>query len=337
MLRELDREGQVYFVHNRVQTIDKAARRVLEAMPEARVAIAHGQMHEELLAQRMLDFIARKYDVLVATTIIENGLDIPNVNTIIVDEADRFGLADLHQLRGRVGRYKHRAYAYFLLPEGRPITPEGQKRLQAIEHFSELGAGFRIAMRDMEIRGVGNVLGKEQSGHVAAVGYELYCRLLADAVAALKGQEAQEIPEAHIEVGTGSHIPVEYVESPTHRLDIYKRLSTAVSVDEVEEIEAELADRFGPVPAAAEEFLMTVKLRILAYHAGLRMIMAHKGRLVIQSDEIATAAGFFRRKGMEPRVVDETTAHVLFAKAMPSGRDLAALLINILQVKFERV
>ena len=182
-----------------------------------------------------------------------------------------YGLADLHQLRGRVGRYKHRAYAYFLLPEGRPISPEARKRLEAIEHFSELGAGFRIAMRDMELRGVGNVLGREQSGHVAAVGYELYCRLLSQAVSDLKGSRTDGIPEAFIEFGTSSFIPESYVESPAHRLDLYKRLSAATSVKEVDDIRSEMDDRFGDLPTEAEEFVLTARLRILLYKAGIRL------------------------------------------------------------------
>jgi transcription-repair coupling factor (superfamily II helicase) len=337
ILRELDREGQVYFVHNRVQTIGKAAARVQQAVPEARIAIAHGQMNENLLAERMLDFIAGKYDILVATTIIESGLDIPNVNTIIVDEADMYGLADLHQLRGRVGRYKHRAYSYFVLPEGRPITPEGRKRLQAIEHFSELGAGFRIAMRDMEIRGVGNVLGREQSGHVAAVGYELYCRLLADAVASLKGESRARMPEAHIELGTSLYIPEDYIESPSHRLDVYKRLSTAVTLEEVSAVEAELVDRFGPLPPEAREFVMSATLRILAFQAGIRMLLAHKGHLVIQAADAGAAAALFESRDREVRIADEHTAHVLFEGGLPPPSRLLAVVTNVLQGNALRV
>ena len=337
VLRELDREGQVYFVHNRVQSIENAAARVADAVPECSIAVAHGQMNEQLLAQRMLDFIAGKYDVLVATTIIESGLDIPNVNTIVIDDADRYGLADLHQLRGRVGRYKHRAHAYFLLPEGRPITPEGRKRLEAIEHFSELGAGFRIAMRDMEIRGVGNVLGKEQSGHVAAVGYELYCRLLSEAVASLKGQPPSQIPEAHVELGAGSHLPENYVESPSHRLDVYKRLSTAVSTDEVDDIRREMADRFGPPPPAADEFILAARLRILAHRDHIRMILAHKGRLVIQAADIKAAASLFEGDDRTVRIADERTAHVIFKRGLPPAGQLVRLVTNILQGNLLRV
>jgi len=337
ILRELGREGQVYFVHNRVQSIEKAAQRVHEAVPEARITIAHGQMNEHLLENRMLDFIAGKYDVLVATTIIESGLDIPNVNTIVIDQSDMYGLADLHQLRGRVGRYKHRAYAYFLLPEGRPISPEGYKRLEAIEHFSELGAGFRIAMRDMEIRGVGNVLGKEQSGHIAAVGYELYCRLLSEAVAGIKGGKASAVPEAYIEFQTSSFIPQSYVESPAHRLDLYKRLSSATTVEEVASIETEMQDRFGPLPGEAEEFILTARLRVLLYKAGIRMVMTHQGRLVVQAQDVEAAARVFQGKRREARVVDERTVHVIFEGGMPEGVELLKAVIGVLQGRSRRI
>ncbi|MBM4082971.1 MAG: DEAD/DEAH box helicase, partial [Planctomycetes bacterium] len=177
ILRELSREGQVFLVHNRVHDIQTVADMLREVVPEARVGVAHGQMPERLLEQRMLDFVEQKMDVLVSTTIIESGLDIPNANTIIINNADHFGLADMHQLRGRVGRYKNRAYAYLLVPRDRPVTPDAEKRLKAIEEYSDLGAGFKIAMRDLEIRGAGNILGPEQHGHIAAVGYDMYCRL----------------------------------------------------------------------------------------------------------------------------------------------------------------
>ena len=191
--RELNRDGQVYFVHNRVYDIQTIADRVQAIVPEARIAIAHGQMGGEALEKTMLGFIRRDFDILVATTIIESGLDIPNVNTIFINEADKYGLADLHQLRGRVGRYKHRAYAYMLLESDRPVTPNAVKRLKAIEEFTELGAGFKIALRDLEIRGAGNILGAEQSGHIESVGYELYCSLLESAV---RGADAPAAADA---------------------------------------------------------------------------------------------------------------------------------------------
>ncbi|MHC4712546.1 MAG: transcription-repair coupling factor [Planctomycetota bacterium] len=331
ILRELDREGQVFFVHNRVQTIDDVAARLALLVPEARITVAHGQMDEGLLASRMVDFVEGRYDVLVSTTIIENGLDIPNVNTIVADEADMFGLADLHQLRGRVGRYKRRAYAYFLLPEARPVSPEARKRLQAIEHFSELGSGFRIALRDMELRGVGNVLGREQSGHVALVGYELYCRLLSEAVSDVKGDLAARIPESYIELGTSCFMPESYIESPVHRLDLYKRLSTAYSLEALDTIEEEMRDRFGPLPAEAEEFLLVARLRILAFENGISMILARKDHLALQGGPIETAAEAFAGPGRTVRVIDERDAVVFFEDGMPSGARLLRLLVEMLQ------
>src|SRR5262249_29715651 len=188
ILRELNRDGQVYFVHNRVYNIKDIASKIQSIVPEVRIVIAHGQMPEHELEQAMVQFVRRDADILVATTIIESGLDIPNVNTIFINQADIYGLADMHQLRGRVGRYKHRAYAYLLLDSERGVTPTAARRLKAIEEFTELGAGFKIAMRDLEIRGAGNILGTQQSGHIAAVGYELYCQLLENAVRTMRNQ-----------------------------------------------------------------------------------------------------------------------------------------------------
>jgi transcription-repair coupling factor (superfamily II helicase) len=199
LLRELAREGQVYFVHNRVQSIVAMAEQIQSLVPEARILIGHGQMGDGELEEVMLKFIRHEADILVCTTIIESGLDIPNCNTIFINQADRFGLSELHQLRGRVGRYKNRAYCYLLLPADRPITPVAAKRLKAIEEYSHLGAGFKIAMRDLEIRGAGNILGPEQSGHIATVGYEMYCQLLEEATRQLKNQPKESSPEAHIE------------------------------------------------------------------------------------------------------------------------------------------
>ena len=207
VLRELNRGGQIFFVHNRVEDIEILARRLRQIVPEARLAVAHGQMHEDDLEQVMLDFIDRRYDMLLATTIIESGLDIPNANTIFIDEADRYGLADLHQLRGRVGRYKHRAYCYLLIDPNKNLSPSAAKRLRAIEEFSDMGAGFAIAMRDLEIRGAGNILGTEQSGHIATVGYELYCDLLEQAVRRLKQLPPKTSIEVDVDLPGEGYIP----------------------------------------------------------------------------------------------------------------------------------
>src|SRR5262249_8807226 len=223
--RELQREGQVYFVHNRVHNIHEIADEILKLVPDAKIIIGHGQMAEGELEDVMVRFIRHEADILVCTTIIESGLDIPNVNTILINNADRFGLSELHQLRGRVGRYKHRAYCYLLLPADRPVTPIAAKRLKAIEEYSHLGAGFKIAMRDLEIRGAGNILGPEQSGHIAAVGYEMYCQLLEEAVRQLKNQAKPTQPDAHVDIGITAFIPKPYIANDRQRMDVYRRLT----------------------------------------------------------------------------------------------------------------
>jgi transcription-repair coupling factor (superfamily II helicase) len=331
ILREIGREGQVFFIHNRVQSIDEVAGSLSTLVPEASITVAHGQMNEDQLAARMMGFIEGRYNVLVSTTIVESGLDIPNANTLVVDNADIFGLADLHQLRGRVGRYKRHAYTYFVLPETRPLSPESAKRLQAIEHFSELGSGFRIALRDMEIRGVGNVLGRQQSGHIALVGYELFCRLLGDAVHQLRGEPGKRIPDSFVELGTSNYIPETYIESPGHRLDLYRKLSSAVSVNEIGEIETETLDKFGAMPAEADEFFRTAKLRILSFRAGISMLVRRREHLAVQAGEAAIVRNIFEGDGRKVRVVDERDAVVVFAGETPSGTELLDTLINILQ------
>ena len=222
--RELNRDGQIYFVHNRVYDITTIADCIQSIVPEARIGIAHGQMSGEELERTMMSFINRKFDILVATTIIESGLDIPNVNTIFINEADKYGLADLHQLRGRVGRYKHRAYAYLLLESDRPVTPNAVKRLKAIEEFTAAGAGFKIALRDLEIRGAGNILGSEQSGHIESVGYELYCSLLETAARSLTNQPDRPLFDCSVELKWRAYLPRDYVTSPRIKLELYRRL-----------------------------------------------------------------------------------------------------------------
>src|SRR5205807_1910095 len=225
ILRELNRDGQIYFVHNRVYNIKEIASKLQSIVPEARIVIGHGQMAEHELEQAMVRFVRREADILVATTIIESGLDIPNVNTIFINQADNYGLADLHQLRGRVGRYKHRAYAYMLLDSERTLTPAAARRLKAIEEFNELGAGFKIAMRDLEIRGAGNILGTQQSGHIAAVGYELYCSLLENAVRSLKSMPLKTPLETTVELPWPAYLPRDYVPGQKQKIEIYRRLA----------------------------------------------------------------------------------------------------------------
>lgn len=262
--RELNREGQIYFVHNRVHNIEQIAGRLQKIMPSAKIAIVHGQMPSEEMEQAMLQFVKREADILVATTIIESGLDIPNANTMFINQADIYGLADLHQLRGRVGRYKNRAYAYLLLDPDRSLTPTAARRLKAIEEFTDLGAGFRIALRDLEIRGAGNILGTQQSGHIASVGYELYCQLLENAVRRLRHQPVKEPLEINLDLPWTAYLPREYVESQRLRIEVYRRLSRIRSVRRLDEFRQELIDRFGSLPDVAEWLVRQAEIRILA-------------------------------------------------------------------------
>ncbi len=264
ILRELNREGQVYFVHNRVHDIHAIASEVQAIVPEARIVVGHGQMHADELEEAMTKFVRREADILVATTIIESGLDIPNANTIFIDQADRYGLADLHQLRGRVGRHKNRAYAYLLLDSERGVTPDAARRLKAIEEFTELGAGFKIALRDLEIRGAGNILGTQQSGHIAAVGYELYCQLLENAVRQLKQLPAKGSIETTIDLPWPAYLPHDYVPGQKQRLEVYRRLARVRDAAKLDDFRQELRDRYGPVPEPAEWLLRTAELRLLA-------------------------------------------------------------------------
>ena len=280
VLRELDRGGQVYLVHNRVHNIARMAETVARLVPEASVAIGHGRMAEEALERVMTGFASGEADVLVCTTIIESGLDLPNVNTLIINRADALGLSQLYQLRGRIGRGAHRAYAYLLVPKGRRISEASQKRLETILAATELGAGFRIAMKDLEIRGAGNILGAQQSGNIHSVGYELYSQLLTQAVEQVKaagdGTSPATAPEERQDVtlnlGNPARIPPDYVEDLPTRLGLYQRLSRARDLKEVGQVREELRDRFGPVPKEADNLLYTVRVRTLAGRAGVEAV-----------------------------------------------------------------
>ena len=293
ILRELDRGGQVFFLHNRVHQSISMADTIRRLVPQASVAIGHGRMPEEELAQVMADFTNGKIDVLVCTTIIESGLDIPGVNTLIINRADRFGLAQLYQLRGRIGRGAHRAYAYLLIPRGRRITQTAQKRLQTILTATELGAGFRIAMKDLEIRGAGNVLGSEQSGHINTVGYDLYSRLLSDAVEELKAQRAGEkLPpppsqevEIQMDLGIPAFIPPDYIADLPTRLGVYQRLARIRQPQEVEEVTEELRDRFGVPPPEVHNLLFAVRLKALCRQAQVEAITRTNETVVLQTAE----------------------------------------------------
>jgi transcription-repair coupling factor (superfamily II helicase) len=276
--RELLREGQVFFVHNRVQDIEQVAAEVRELVPEARIAVAHGQMDEGTLERVVLDFWEGQYDVLVCTTIIESGIDMPTVNTMVVDRADRLGLGQLHQLRGRVGRAGSRAYAYLFHPRDHSLSEEAYERLKTIGEATELGSGFKIAMRDLEIRGAGNLLGENQSGHIAAVGYDLYVQLVSEAVAELKGETPRQPAEVKLDLPLDASLPKDYVAKEELRLEAYRRLATVTTQAEVDDIRAEWLDRYGPPPAPAEALLRVASLRAECVRTGVREVAVTPNR-----------------------------------------------------------
>ncbi|HCN19653.1 MAG TPA: transcription-repair coupling factor [Planctomycetia bacterium] len=311
ILFELNREGQVYFVHNRVYNIEQVADELSRIVPEARIAVAHGQMSERQLEDRVLKFIDKGFDVLLSTTIIESGMDIPNVNTIFINDADLFGLAELHQLRGRVGRYKHTAYAYLLLPTDRPITPEAEKRLKAIEEFSELGAGFKIALRDLEIRGAGNILGAQQHGHVQAVGYEMFCQLLKSAVRRTR-KEPSPPPskDVSISLNLDSYLPQGYVPEESQKLEAYRKLSRCSSTEEIRDFEMELRDRFGPLPPEAKNLLAEKELRLAAQAHSVRSIVRKNGKVVMEVDDLRKAETGLYDVRHRIKVINGNTVHL---------------------------
>jgi transcription-repair coupling factor (superfamily II helicase) len=283
ILREIDRGGQVYFVHNRVHDIDRLAHKLRELVPEARFGVGHGQMDEEVLEEIVLGFVRKDFDVLISTTIIESGVDIPNVNTIIIDNADTLGLTQLYQLRGRVGRSTNRAYAYLLFKPDKALSAEAQERLVAIQEATELGAGLRLAMRDMEIRGAGNILGAEQSGHIAAVGYELYIRLLAQAVEEIRsGEPRREIGPVVMDLPLTALIPTDYIVDTELRLTMYRRIAAVEDEDRLEEVRRELEDRFGPIPEEVEHLLALIALRIRAQALGIESLIEREREIVIR-------------------------------------------------------
>jgi len=328
ILRELSRQGQVFYVHNRVFNIESVAQQVAQLVPEARVAFGHGQMKEHQLEETMLRFVNREIDVLVCTTIIESGLDIPTANTIIIRDADRFGLAALHQLRGRVGRYKHRAHCHLLLPRRRSVSLVAAKRLKAIEEFSDLGAGFQIAMRDLEIRGAGNILGREQSGHIAAVGYELYCQLLERAVRELRGEKLPERTDVHLELGIDAYIPRSYVPPQRQRMEIYRRLVACHTAAEQQQLRADLADAYGPVPGEVETLLDLAEARILAGEMGITSVILMGPDLVFSVRDFHAARAVFDGAAGSVRLPDDRTVHW---RPPPAYREMPTLLRILLK------
>jgi len=331
--RELSRGGQVFFLHNRVLTIDTMADRLRRLLPYARIVVGHGQMHSDDLEEVMTKFVNGEADVLLSTTIIESGLDIPNANTIIIDHADRFGLSDLYQLRGRVGRYKHQAYAYLLLPRHARLLTDVRKRISAMKQYSTLGSGFKIAMRDLEIRGAGNLLGAEQSGHITAVGFELYCQLLKQSVSSLKGEKVKprievEVRLDFLETSGGAEtrggeasdypkspsdsrqwssrqtgFPNSYIPEPQHRIEIYRKLAQAADKSALEDLTRELRDRFGPLPPPAELLLQIADLKIIAAGKSVNVIEVKEDKLMLtrHGDFITLGGKFPRLEGASAR------------------------------------
>jgi transcription-repair coupling factor (superfamily II helicase) len=323
--RELNRGGQVFFLHNRVTTIDTMRAKLQSLVPDARIVVGHGQMHADDLEEVMTKFVNGEADVLLSTTIIESGLDIPNANTIIIDRADRFGLSELYQLRGRVGRYKHQAYAYLLLPRHARLLTDVRKRISAMKQYASLGSGFKIAMRDLEIRGAGNLLGAEQSGHITAVGFELYCQLLKQSVGALKGEKVKprvevrvaldflemnlsgtgvppvsssqrDIPETHRQDACATTLPHNYVTEPHHRIEIYRKLAQVTDKPALDDLQKELRDRFGPLPPPVELLLTVGELKILASEKGVTSIEVEADKLkLIRSGDFIQLGGKFPR------------------------------------------
>jgi transcription-repair coupling factor (superfamily II helicase) len=308
--RELLREGQVFYIHNRVQSINKAVERLSKLVPEARITAAHGQMGEHQLEQVMVDFWEKRYDVLVCTTIVESGLDVSNANTMVIERADALGLSQLHQLRGRVGRGRERAYAYFLFPPEKPLTETAHDRLATIAQHSELGGGMAVAMKDLEIRGAGNLLGGEQSGHIADVGFDLYVRLVGEAVSEFRGDAAPVEAEVKLELPVDAHLPHTYVPSERLRLEMYKRLAAVRDEAEIVEVRTEITDRYGEPPEPVQSLFEVARLRVRARAAGLTDITVAGSAVRFTPVELAESASM-RLQRLYPRTVIKTAVRTI--------------------------
>ena len=331
ILRELNRDGQVFFVHNRVHDIHAVADRLANIVPEASINIGHGQMPESELEEVMLGFVRHDFDILLATTIVESGLDIPNANTMFIDDADRYGLADLHQLRGRVGRYKHRAYCYLLVDENRQLTPEAARRLRAIEEFSQMGAGFALAMRDLELRGAGNLLGTQQSGHIATVGYELYCSLLEKSVRQLKDLPLPESVDVSLDLPVAAYFPRQYVTDMRMKIDLYRRLTSIADEAELDDFQAELTDRFGPPPAAVLQLVEMARLRIWAHQWRIGSIHQEGKYLVLGYSDRRKIDVLRSRNGKQLRVADASSAYLPMPQQVSGLEEILAALKSLLR------
>jgi transcription-repair coupling factor (superfamily II helicase) len=317
--RELLRDGQVFFVHNRVESIERVARKIAELVPEARVRTAHGQMNEHALEQVIVDFWEKQFDVLVSTTIVESGLDIPNANTLIVDRADLFGLSQLHQIRGRVGRSRERGYAYFLYPPEKPLTETAHDRLATIAANTDLGSGMAVAMKDLEIRGAGNLLGGEQSGHIADVGFDLYVRLVGEAVAEYRqgGEAATEAAvDVKVEIPVDAHVPHDYVPEERLRLEAYKRLAAATTDAEVDAVAEELTDRYGQFPEPVANLLAVARFRIHAGRAGVHEVVSQGNFLRLAPVELPESRSMRLSRLYPGSLVKPATRTILVPRPM---------------------
>ena len=317
--RELLRDGQVFYLHNRVESIEKAARRLREIVPEARVVTAHGKMGESRLEQIMQDFWEGEFDVLVSTTIIESGIDIPNANTLIVERADMLGLSQLHQIRGRVGRGRERAYAYFMYPPEKPMTEQAHERLATIAQHTELGAGMYVAMKDLEIRGAGNLLGGEQSGHIAGVGFDLYVRMVGDAVRTFKGAKEEILTEVKIDLPVDAHIPFDYIEVERLRLEMYRKLAEVRTVAKLDEVRAEMTDRYGEPPEPVDNLVHVARFRLMARAAGLSEVSL-QGRHIRFSPIELTDSKQMRLKRYYPDAVYKKGAELISVQRPQTAR-----------------
>jgi len=328
--REIQRGGQVFYLHNRVASIESCADKLRGRFPHARIETAHGRMDEDALEKVMARFLSGKVDVLVCTTIIESGLDVTNANTIVIERADRFGLAELYQLRGRVGRGRQQAYACLMLPRGELMSLDGRKRIAAIRRYTHLGAGFQLALRDLEIRGSGNLLGEEQSGYVRAIGFDLYCRLLSSEIKKLKGEKPEFLPEVELALDFAANawetspaqiaaaLPPDYIESPRLRVEAYRKLARAASEPELADFRAELADRYGRLPGAAQNLLKLHLVRVLAARKGYVSVSTGDGYVWFRT---ATGAPF-KLGGKVPEMGEGLTPERMLGRVIELARML---------------
>jgi transcription-repair coupling factor (superfamily II helicase) len=327
--KELARGGQAFYLHNRVETIDGAADRVRELAPGARVAVAHGQLQERELERVMLSFLAGEADVLVTTSIIESGIDIPSVNTLVVERADTLGLAQLYQIRGRIGRSEARAYAYLLYPSEDLLTEDAAARLTTLSDHTDLGAGFRIAMADLEIRGAGNLLGDEQSGHVAAVGFEMYSQLLEEAVLELQGDGRLAPPPVRVDLPVTAYVPPEYIAYEANKIDAHRRIARSRSLGELGDVRAELTDRYGAPPEPVEHLVTLQALRIKAADLGAAAVAVRGGRLRVEGLDLDDAWAA-RVRAADERVVYFKQQQALSAHRPPGDGPLPRWVESVL-------